>query len=217
MKKESKLRIASVALTASILINGFALTKPANAETKYQRGTFITENVNEENNYFGYVVKKNDSLSTVSKKICKYLGIESTTKYWPVLAYLNNVKTTVIVPGDILVFPTTIEELESLLENLKESGWTNNYIKKNHIYKNKKRRTVRSLVEEIYGSSDDDFVELFLQIQGLESTYDIDSVIEAGDTEMLFDLTEWLPTMDELTEYDQKDRPKQKRYHYCGE
>ena len=215
MKNKTKIRFISGAM-AIMLANGIAFAKPVNAGAEsYKRGTFIEEKVEyEQKEYLRYVADKTDNLSKISRKICHYYGIEVTTKYWPVLAFLNDVKKAIVRPGDIFLFPITIDEMEELYELLNTSGWIKAYVKANNIYKHKKKEviTVGDLLAEIYGDKtcvDPDFVYAYLKMHGLDGLYTIDSVIDHS-TDMLFYLTEWLPTVEDVENYQQKNKTKTK-------
>lgn len=207
MANEIKLRIKSGVLALAVA-GGITLTNPPKVyaeEVKphYTQGTFLEDQMEyEESQYGRYVVKKGDNISSISQKICRRFGEDTTTKYWPVLAFLNGFPR-VIQPGDIIIFPATFEDMDQLLQDLKETGWTSRYIQQNDVYgkkkKAQKRTTVGELIAEIYGEeacTDPDFVRRYLQAQGLSGKYTMDSEIEG--TNMLFELTEWIPTLEEL-------------------
>ena len=213
--KVNKTKVMSYALALVMSTSTIALsTSEAYAEginsqtvttsVKPKNGSFIDEPMEyEESQYLRYVVEKGDNISKISRKICKYFDEEPTTKYWPVLAFLNEFPRT-IQPGDVLIFPGTFEDVDGLWQDLNDAGWIKKYVKENNVYgsKKKKRETVGSLIAEIYGESacaDPDFVSLYLEAQGLSQKYNIDSVIDGND--MLFELTEWIPTIEELKEY----------------
>ena len=215
MKKETKIRFISGAM-AMMLANGIVFATPVNAGAEiYKRGTFIEETVEYgEKTYLRYVADKTDNLSQISRKICRYYGVEVTTKYWPVLAFLNDVKKAIVRPGDVFIFPLTIDEMDELYEALITSGWIKAYVKANNIYKPKKKVivTVGDLLAEIYGDKtcvDPDFVQAYLKMQGLDGVYTIDSVID-HKTDMIFYLTEWLPTVEDIEEFQQKNKTKTK-------
>lgn len=214
-KSKARLRImtgvtALIMASAPISLN----TKDAHAEginnssvttvQKYKNGTFIDELMEyEESQYRRYVVAKGDNISLISKKICRYYEQEPTTKYWPVLAFLNQFPR-VIQPGDILIFPGTFEDMDGLWSDLKETGWIDRYVAKNKVYSKSKSSkskgtTVGDLIAEIYGSEykNPEFVQRYLKIQGLDSKYSIDSVI-SGNNDALFELTDWIPTLEEI-------------------
>ena len=204
MKNETKVRIMSGVLTL-VVAAGISLSNPGKVHAEniptYKQGTFIEEPMEyEESQYKRYVVKKGDNISTISRKICNYYGEESTTKYWPVLAFLNNFPR-VIQPGDILIFPGTFEDVDGLWNDLNETGWIKRYVKENNVYGKKKKsnKTVGDLIAEIYGDkacADPDFVKAYLEAQGLGNKYSIDTPLNGND--MLFELTEWIPTLEEL-------------------
>lgn len=169
-------------------------------DTKYKEGTFI-ENymVDGEKTYNGYVVKRGDTTSRISEKASKYLKAEKSTKYWPVIAYLNNYPRT-IKPGEIVIFPNNIEDMNELLSNLKSTNWVSKYIQYNGIYKNKKKNiTVGEVIDQIYGkgaSQDPTFVRKYLKTVGMNpANYNASSELN-GDS--YFRLTDWIPTIEEL-------------------
>ncbi len=207
MKKETKLRLISGALVVAMATSAFLLNPQkayAASGTRYTEGKFVEEATNE--SQFGqYVVKKGDNASLISQKICRHLDVEMTTKYWPVIAFLNNFPR-VIQPGDIIVFPNSIEEMDRLLNSLRETGWLARYIQKNDVYGKKKkenhRTTVGELLADIYGDTvcvDPDFVRQYLETIGLGNIYSIDTPIDTTN-DMFFYLTEWIPTLDEIAE-----------------
>ena len=177
-----------------------------------KNGTFIDEPMEyEESQYKRYVVEKGDNISKISRKICNYFGEEPTTKYWPVLAYLNDFPR-VIQPGDIILFPGTFEDVDGLWQDLNETGWIKSYVEQNDVYGNNKknRKTVSDLVKEIYGENVDiNFVRLYLDALGLSQKYNINSVISGNN--MLFELTDWIPTIEELVEYQRENQQKLKK------
>ena len=213
MKKDS-IRFTTKVLSLA-LATGITLTSPSVcfAEKGPKQGSFIEYTIdNEETKYNRYVVKEGDNLSHISEKICKFFGEKITTEYWPVVAFLNDFPRT-LRPGNIIVFPETFEELLSMYNNLKEIGWISRYIQTNDVYgKNKQRqfrKTMRDLLRDIYGKSvniDDEFIESYLKTVGLSDKYDLYS--GDFDNDELFELTEWIPTIDELS--DTKNYTKSK-------
>lgn len=214
MIKETKLRLVSGALVVTMATTAFILNPQkayAASNTRLTEGKFVEETTKE--SQFGqYVVKKGDNTSLISQKICRHLNVEMTTKYWPVIAFLNNFPK-IIQPGDIIIFPNSIEEMDRLLNNLKDTGWLARYIQKNNVYGKKNKQvthTVGELLTEIYGEDvcvDPDFVEIYLETLGLGNIYNINSPIDTND--MLFSLTEWIPTLQELQEFNlEKEYPK---------
>lgn len=203
MEKDLKIRIKS-SILALIVAGGVSTstlpkTKAEDIQITAKQGSFIESN--EDENYIKYVVKKGDCTSIISKKICIYYNVEITTKYWPVIAFLNNFPR-VIRPGDIIIFPSSIEEMDKLLLELKANNWTSRYIQKNNIYGNNKSSqtlTVSELIHDIYGdivNSDPNFVSNYLRVQELEQKYNGNYVIT--NTNELFELTQWIPTLEEL-------------------
>lgn len=203
MKKDLKLRIKSGAL-ALIVAGGIGIstlpkTKAEDIQITVKHGSFIENN--EDENYIRYVVKKGDCSSIISKKICRYFGIQETTKYWPVIAFLNDYPR-IIQPGDIIKFPSSIKEMDKLLDEIKRNNYTSLYIQKYHIYDEKENESIGTLNEllvDIYGDvvyEDQSFIDNYLKTIGLRRKYNGSSVIT--DTNQLFELTEWIPTLEEL-------------------
>ena len=190
-------KIGSVLLAGSIILSS---PTAALAEKAPKEGSYIlvgTEQAEPDAKFNIYIVKEGDNLSRISEKICrKVYGIEPTTKYWPVLAFMNGYPK-VAQPGDEILFPTTLEEMDARLTYLKESGLYGKYVRNNNIYK--KKLTVKGLLEQIYGKKvcvDPDFIQTYLKTLGLEGTYDADSVIKTTDD--LWFLTEWIPSLPQM-------------------
>ena len=219
MTKETKLRLLSGALAVTLATSIFVFNpQKAYAETgtRYTHGTFIEEPMEyEESQYGRYVVKQGDNASRISEKICRHFNVEITTKYWPVIAFLNGFPR-VIQPGDIMIFPNSIEDMDSLLNSLRETGWLARYIQKNDVYgkrKKSRRTTVGELLTEIYGNSvcvDPDFVQLYQETIGMGNMLTYDTPIEYS-TDMLFYLTEWIPTLQEIDEFQQEREQQRSR------
>jgi len=250
MKKESRVKITSAALALLMATSGIALKSNARAEggtestmvTIHNADTNETETVvyikgvpilpsdekiqEEENKGFSeYTVVKGDNASIISKKICRIFKIPVTTKYWPVIAYLNNYPR-VINPGDVIVYPETVEELENMLSMLKESGWTKRYASGNHVYRKNNnvdsqymfdsQVTAGQVFDEIYGegaSKNKEFFDLYIEFHkayGDEVVNDVFSVINENtvlEEDEYFIFTEDIPTMEELYEFkNQKKR-----------
>ena len=204
--KVNNLRISS-AFMAIVVAGGIAVGSISNAygDTKYKQGTFISETVEDDDlHYNQYVVKKGDTLSKISIKICRYFNQEKSTKYWPSIAFLNNYPRTVN-PGDIIVFPETFEKLESLNSDLRKNGWTARYIQNNRIYEKNirikpKTYSIQSLLAEIYGKDvtiDDNFIDAYLSATGLEDKYCKED-LQAIENDVIFELTDWIPSINEL-------------------
>ena len=205
MKKDN-IRFTAKVLSLA-LATGITLTTPSSvyAEKGPKPGSFIEHTIeNEDVKYNRYVAKEGDNLSRISEKICRFFGEEKTTKYWPVIAFLNGYPKT-LNPNEVIIFPATFEEMVLMYNNLKEIGWTSRYIQKNDIYGNAKRKqfrkSMRELLRDIYGKSvkiNDEFIETYLNTIGLQDKYDAYS--GDFDNDELFELTEWIPTLDELQE-----------------
>ena len=101
---------------------------------------------------------------------------------------------------------------------LRSVGWTGRYIRDNKVYGTKKMKTVSMesigrLLHQIYGNKvcvDEDFIRLYLKAQGLDDTY-ILTHREGLDNEVLFELTEWIPTLEELSEYRIEEQTKKRK------
>ena len=210
-KNNIKLKFISGAVATTLALGGsFMVSDMPNAYAdtivKTKQGTFIEDcDEYEEGEYTKYVVQKGDNASNISKKICRYFGVESTTKYWPVIAYLNDYPRT-INKGDQLIFPSSYKDMDDLLNQLDESGWTNNYkklLKKRKEIKEKYKadnlyNTVGAILDEIYGAgtrNDQEFVNKYLNAVGFAGDYDADTILTK---EEIFKLTEWIPTLEEL-------------------
>ena len=199
-------------LVSLLAVATIALTPIAgNANGKYKQGTFISETVeNGENTYNLYVVKEGDNLSRISEKVCSHFRQEISTEFWPTIAFLNNYPR-VIRPGDLIMYPNSYEQMVEMNAKLRELGWTSRYIIKNKIYKKTKksalpRETVAALLHDIYGDTvcvDEDFIRLYLKAQGLEDKYYLTNA-QSMTNEVLFELTDWIPTLDELKEVQNK-------------
>ena len=206
---------------ALLVAGGIALTPidMALANPKYVEGTFVKEVEQDETQEYGqYVVMENDNLSKISEKICGHYRQEVTTKYWPALAFLNGYPR-VINPGDIIIYPKSFERLVELNNNLRKKGWTAKYISNNNIYgkPTKKKRLSYNLVgyvlDDIYGDEvcvDKDFINLYLEIQGLTDKYYLTNG-QTLNTEIIFDLTQWIPTLEQLDEYRESHPKSRKR------
>ena len=215
MEKTTRTRVMSgiTALAMAFTMASMGEVKAEGLPT-YKPGTFITgtesygdptdeENYDyEESQYGKYVVKKGDNTSKISEKICRYYDVDVTTKYWPVIAFLNGFPR-VLKEGDVVIFPGEFEDMENLLISLKENGWTARYIQKHDIYGSRKNQegtlTLGELLKDIYGDSvcvDEDFARKYLRVIGLRG-YNLDSIVN-GNTDTYFRFTEWIPTLNEL-------------------
>ena len=203
-------------LVSLLAVATIALTPIAgNGASKYKEGTFITETVeNGEETYNLYVVKEGDNLSRISEKVCSHFREEISTEFWPTIAFLNNYPR-VIRPGDLIMYPNSYDKMVEMNAKLRELGWTSRYIIKNKIYKKTKksalpRETVASLLHDIYGDAvcvDEDFIRLYLKAQGLEDKYYLTNA-QSITNEVLFELTDWIPTLDELEEVQNNKKSK---------
>ena len=199
--------IVAFALSASPVLagtpnNAYAenLNTTSLTEEQYKPGTIIEHyTVIDDVEYNGYVVKAGDNTSRVSQKVTKYFNEEMTTKYWPVIAYLNEYPRTVR-PGEVLIFPESFEEMDETLTELRQSGWLAKYIQYRGIYKNNKRNiTVGEVIDQIYGkgaSQDPTFVRNYLKAVRFDvKKFNASSELN-GD--LYFKLTDWIPTTEEL-------------------
>ena len=218
--KEENIKI-SRRLMALLVAGGISMAPiPGSALTDNSRdpGTFVRSVEQDETTEYGeYIVKEGDNLSRISEKVCSHLRIEITPKYWPALAFLNGYPR-VINPGDVIIFPKSGDKLIELNERLQEIGWTSRYKQKYKVYGVKKSRkplsmlSVSALLSDIYGSSvcvDPDFVNLYLEIQGLDESYYLTDR-DGLDNDTVFKLTDWIPTLDELKQYRDEHKPKTK-------
>ena len=236
--KTKNLRITSAFLTL-VMASNLALIKPevAHADTEFNEQSIVIntnfeeeeENISAENNegpveitnvkaYYMYTVQRGDNASVISKRICRRFNVTPTTKYWPVIAFLNNYPR-IIHPGDTIYYPTTIEEMDELLSMLKESGWLSNYIRLNRIYKrNDGVLTFGEIIDDIYGrgaSRNPELVNAYLKIIGCEGMFTVNSVIfdcnlENPNYNLYFMVTEAIPTREEINEsiLDTKERSR---------
>ena len=216
--KEENIKL-SRRLMALLVAGGISLVPiKSNAVTNnsFDPGTFVKMADEDDSLYGKYIVKEGDNVSRISEKVCSHLRIEITTKYWPAIAFLNGYPR-VIEPGDVIIFPKSAEDLETLNNELREVGWTARYIQKNKIYKKHPKRNISmsdigGLLYQIYGDSvciDEDFIRLYLEILNLSDRYNITEEDELTH-EMLYELTEWIPTLEELREYRREHKPKAK-------
>ena len=219
--KEKNLKI-SPKLIALLVAGGIALAPiPGTCLTdnSYEPGTFVKwVEQQEENEYGEYIVKEGDNLSKISEKVCSHLRIEITPKYWPVLAYLNHYPR-VINPGDIIIFPKSAERLIEMNEKLQSIGWTSKYKQTYKVYgiKRPKKRismeAVADILREAYGDDvciDPDFVLLYMKTTGLDNKYTLTTNKDL-DNNTIFDITDWIPTIEELNQYQESHKPKTKK------
>ena len=147
--------------------------------------------------------------SSFTEKICKHNGVEVSTKYWPVIAYLNQYPRT-IRPSDIVIFLDSVENMDELLAGLKSSNWYSKYVQYNDIRKNaKKNITIGQVLDEIYGtgtSKDSAFVKKYLKTIGMDpEKYNAGSEL---NNYTYFRLTDWIPTSEELVGENNKEKTK---------
>lgn len=211
MDKNIKLRFISGVVATTLAVGGtLMLSNEPNAYAdtivKKKFGTFIEDfDPYEEGEYVKYIVQKGDNLSNISRRVCRYFEKNITTKYWPVIAYLNEYPRTIHV-GDEVIFPSNFEDMDELLKTLDESGWITSYrrllkkrkeIKAKYIEDNKDN-TVGAIIDDIYGegkSSDKDFVKRYLSVVGLSSSYNETTILSKDE---IFKLTESIPSLEEL-------------------
>ena len=183
----------------------------------YDPGTFVKSVEEIEDAKYGiYIVKEGDNLSRISEKVCSHERIDITTKYWIVLAALNDYPR-VIHENDEIIFPLDPDELEDLYVSLSKSGWKAKYIQNNKIYAERKKveisqKMVYDLLYDIYGDKvciDPDFVKLFFDYKGLSDKYTI-TPSDYVPGKALYDMTESIPTLEELEEYRITNKPKVK-------
>lgn len=148
----------------------------------------------------GYIAKNDDTLSSISKRMCKYYGIEPTTKYWPDLPALNRKKNTIVNGGDVFYIPMYLDDLEYFHNLIKESGWTASFIRANDVYGNQQAQMnneqqkekvsaeyVYSMLNQLYNQGgyveeltgeytnniDSEFVNNYFKLLGLDKNYEI--------------------------------------------
>ena len=195
------LMLATATLSGTVSAYAEGINTNDIVETQYKEGQFITNYESTEDEIFNaYVVKKGDNTSKISEKICKYFGKEISTKYWPVVAYLNNYPR-IITPGDIVIFPETYEIMNETLTGLKESNWLSKYVQYQKVYDNNKKQplTIGRILDDIYGKgtqNDADFVKRYLRVIGYRPSGNKDT--QVLDPDQYFELTEWIPTLEEL-------------------
>ena len=220
MKKDT-LRVTPK-LIALLVAGGISLAPVAGScltNNSYNPGTFVKYVEEDESRQYGeYIVKDGDNLSRISEKVCSHLKIEITPKYWPVLAFLNDYPR-VIKPGDVILYPKNAEFLEIMNDKLQESGWTSKYKQTYKVYGEKKKKaklsmeTVGLLLYNIYGERvcvDEDFIRLYLEVKGLDDKY-ILTTNSKIDNNTLLELTEWIPSLDDIKEYQKEKKPKIKK------
>ena len=211
MKNGIKKRLATGAVVVSMatsMVFGMTTNAYADTSTKYKQGTFVTTtNELTERDYTFYVVKQGDNTSRISEKISRHFGIEPTTKYWPVVAFLNGFPR-VLQPGDIIFFPETIEEMDEYLTKIKKSGKFARYVQKYNIYGKNDNKiedpwTIGQLLDDIYhtyghtdADIDPDFLYKYLEEVGLPTNYTLDTLIDNSD--LYVALTIYIPSLEQL-------------------
>ena len=231
-KNRKSVRLGATLLLTAALAGNITLSTMPNAYAEgIKRGKIFEEDkVIYGLQCDGYVVKQGDTLSSISRTITRHYrdeegnkDIKVTEKYWPMLAKLNQ-EILPINPGEVVYFPDTFSDADSLLEFLKDSGWTADYIKANDIYgyqrqrKLAKRKPVNSadvyaLLTEAYAKGgyvdsvlgehadcvDPDFVAKYMSLLKLDEKYVIvdDPTVERPDT-FVFDFTVHLPWVHEI-------------------
>jgi len=101
---------------------------------------------------------------------------------------------------------------------LRKNGWLGRYLaNNNNVYGKKKQRLSGKLVgvilEDIYGDEvcvDPDFINTYLEMQGLDDKYYLTNG-KTFNKDIVFDLTEWIPIVEEINEY-QEGKTKKKRF-----
>lgn len=219
--EKGKIRI-SPKLMALLLGGAIALTPItglAVTDNSYNEGTFVKWiEQSDEYDYGIYIVKEKDNLSRISEKICSHFKEEITTKYWPALAYLNNYPR-IILPGDIIRFPKNFDDLVELNEKLEKKGWTSKYKQTNKVYGKKRIKismeVVGELLYDIYGEElgciDPDLMNTYLKVTGLDKKYELRDFKKKTDNNKYQDLTEYIPSVDEIKEYQEAHKVKIKK------
>ncbi len=217
MEKE-KLRV-SPKLIALLVAGGIALTPiPGSCITNnsYDPGTFVNSVEQVEGAKYGiYIVKEKDTASRISEKICSHERIEITTKYWPVVKYLN---PGVLNPGDQIIFPLDPNELEEILTELKK-GWLANYINTHNVYPKVEKKRISyeaaaTLIADFYNGQDvcidPDFVSLYMKATGLDKKYKLSNAKGLTDDDIAA-FSDWIPTVNELNDYQEQQKQKTKK------
>lgn len=224
-------RAAALFVAANMFFTGLGEVFAEDIPVQHIPGEFITAEIpsSEEDETFEvyneYTVEHGDSLARISNKICDFYGIERTEKYWPVLAYLNQTSPT-IYEGESIFFPTSVERMDEIRDELISTKWLANYITTYDVYGEASRNnngsgrnnngngdftvkygttTIRELVRSEYGIDDDYFVQLFIKAHGLSQELTADSVIFNNDVHWL--LGETLYTASEVAEFANKEEP----------
>lgn len=213
--QKGKIRITPK-LIALLVAGGIVLTPISGlskTDNSYDPGTFVKHVEQVEGAKYGiYIVKEKDTASRISEKICSHERIEITTKYWPVIKFLN---PGVLNEGDQIIFPLDPNELDEILRELKK-GWLANYINTHNVYpkivkKKVSYEDVAYLIADLYKDQDvcvdPDFVNLFLKATGLDKKYKL-SNNNGLDNDDYAAFESWIPTLDELDEYKQKQFKK---------
>ena len=214
MKKDS-LRITPK-LIALLLAGGIALTPIAGSATtdnSYDPGTFVKKVEQVEDAKYGiYIVMEGDTASRISEKICSHERIHITTKYWPVVKYLN---PGVLNEGEQIIFPLDPNELEELCDDL-HKGWLADYIQKHNVYPKVERKKISyedaaKLIAELYQGQDvcidPDFVRQYLKTTGLDKKYKLSSAKELSNDDIAA-FGDWIPTLEDIINADGKQKVK---------
>lgn len=215
--EKGRLRI-SPKLIALLLAGGIALTPIAGSavtDNSYKPGTFVKHVEQVEDARYGiYIVKEGDNASRISEKICSHERIEITTKYWPVVKYLN---PEVLNEGDQIIFPLDPNEMDEILKQLKK-GWLANYINTHNVYPKVEKKKISyedaaKLIAEFYQGEDvcidPDFVRLYMKATGLDKKYKLSKSKELTNDDKA-NFSDWIPTLEELEEYRKANKPKTK-------
>ena len=190
--------LTTVATGASLMASNIASAEVIPEKTK----KFVGEPI--DSLYNTYTVVKGDSLARISQKISLYLGVESTSKYWKVLAFLND-SSDLLHVGDVIRYPRTIEELDDLAADLKEAEWTFKTTIKNNseeyapYTKKIKTTTVYEVIKAACRGKytvDRKFAKLYLQMQVVPAGWTLDTKISTTDEVHM--LTEWIPSKEDI-------------------
>jgi hypothetical protein len=217
--EKGKIRI-SPKLIALLLAGGIAFAPIeglAKTDNSYDPGTFVKwVEMDDTCTYGVYIVKEGDNLSRISEKICSHFGIDITTKYWPLLAKINKYPR-IIKPGDIILFPKTYKKFIKEFNDL-DPKWISEYKTNNKVYGPEKTEIsineVANLLYEIYGEQleciDPDTINLYLKVTGLDKKYEIIDFDKELNNDELFDLTDYIPTINEIKEYQEAHKTYKK-------
>jgi len=228
-------KAVSLSLVATMATVGAANFNMVKAEEvpEYKEGQFIEEMIERQegeeiHNYYQYVVKTGDCLETISKKMCKFLGVEERTRYWVVLTYLNEISSKDIIhAGDILIFPESFDEVLKIKIGLDENGYTDRMYQEfgyyntvntntntntnrhhnhssNHNYTNSEMiYTVREVFNINYGNQSESFFNAVLSYYKnylhTDASHTLDTVLKGNNA--VWPYVDYIPTWSKMEYY----------------